>query len=57
MGDRLEMVRRRDEQCTIGRIGDAWGVAYVALFVASDEAKYIIGIELVVDGGLTVNYV
>src|SRR6267378_1266402 len=29
----------------------------VPLFVAWDEAKYIIGIELVVDGGLTVNCV
>src|SRR5215469_693387 len=50
-----EMVRRRDEQCPMGRMGDAWGVAYAALFLASDEAKYITGTELVVDGGLTVN--
>ncbi len=35
MGDRLEMVRRRDEQCTIGRIGDGWGVACAALFLCS----------------------
>src|SRR5215469_9847320 len=37
------MVRRRDEQCPIGRMGDAWDVAYAALFLASDEAKYITG--------------
>ena len=41
----------------MGRMGDAWDVAYVALFLASDEAQHITGTELVVDGGLTVNCV
>jgi NAD(P)-dependent dehydrogenase (short-subunit alcohol dehydrogenase family) len=56
-GSAEEMVRRRDEQCPVGRMGDAWDVAYTALFLASDEAKYITGTELVVDGGLTVSCV
>ena len=56
-GSAEEMVRRRDEQCPMGRMGYAWDVAYAALFLASDEAKYITGTELVVDGGLTVNCV
>src|SRR5215470_3735709 len=56
-GSAEEMVRRRDEQCPMGRMGDAWDVAYAALFLASDEAKYVTGTELVVDGGLTVNCV
>jgi NAD(P)-dependent dehydrogenase (short-subunit alcohol dehydrogenase family) len=34
-------------------MGDAWDVAHAALFLASDEAKYITGTEIVVDGGLT----
>ena len=51
------MVRRPDEQCPMGRMGDAWDVAYAALFLASEEVKYITGTELVVDGGLTVNCV
>jgi NAD(P)-dependent dehydrogenase (short-subunit alcohol dehydrogenase family) len=39
-GSAEEMVSRRDEQCPMGRLGDAWDVAYAALFFASDEAKY-----------------
>ena len=52
-GDIDEMVRVRDAQCPMGHMGDAWDVAYAALYLASDEAKYVTGTELVVDGGLT----
>jgi NAD(P)-dependent dehydrogenase (short-subunit alcohol dehydrogenase family) len=34
-------------------MGEAWDVANAALFLASDEAAYITGTELIVDGGLT----
>ncbi|WP_108663064.1 SDR family NAD(P)-dependent oxidoreductase [Acuticoccus kandeliae] len=34
------------------RMGDGWDIAHAALFLASDEAKYITGIDLPVDGGL-----
>ena len=37
----------------MGRMGDAWDVAYAALFLASDEAKYVTGTQLVVDGGIS----
>jgi NAD(P)-dependent dehydrogenase (short-subunit alcohol dehydrogenase family) len=37
----------------MGRQGTPWEVAQVALFLASDEASYVTGVELVVDGGLT----
>ena len=52
-GDVEELKRKRDAQCPMGRMGDAWDVAHAALFLASDEARYITGTELVVDGGLT----
>jgi len=52
-GDVQKMVDIRDRQCPTGKMGDAWDVAYAALFLASDEAKYITGTQLVVDGGLT----
>jgi NAD(P)-dependent dehydrogenase (short-subunit alcohol dehydrogenase family) len=48
-----EMIRRRDAMVPMGKMGDAWDVAYAALFLASDEARYVTGAGLVVDGGLT----
>jgi NAD(P)-dependent dehydrogenase (short-subunit alcohol dehydrogenase family) len=52
-GDVEAMWRKRDAQVPMGHMGDAWDVARAALFLASDDARYITGIELVVDGGLT----
>src|SRR3954466_14481836 len=39
--------------CPMGRMGTAWDVAKAALFLASDDAEYITGVSLPVDGGLT----
>jgi NAD(P)-dependent dehydrogenase (short-subunit alcohol dehydrogenase family) len=52
-GDVEEMWKRRDEQVPMGHMGEGWDVANAALFLASDESRYVTGIELVVDGGLT----
>jgi NAD(P)-dependent dehydrogenase (short-subunit alcohol dehydrogenase family) len=52
-GDIEAMWRARDAQVPMGHMGDAWDVANAAVFLASDEARYITGIELVVDGGIT----
>jgi len=52
-GDVETMIAARSAQCPTGAMGDAWDVAYAALFLASEEARYITGTQLVVDGGLT----
>jgi NAD(P)-dependent dehydrogenase (short-subunit alcohol dehydrogenase family) len=52
-GDVAEMIRKRDDLCPTGKQGESWDVAYAALFLASDEAKYVTGTTLVVDGGIT----
>ncbi|WP_407527011.1 SDR family NAD(P)-dependent oxidoreductase [Methylobacterium oryzisoli] len=51
--DAEAMVKARDEACPMGRMGTAWDVANAALFLASDEAAYITGVSLPVDGGLS----
>lgn len=51
-----EMWRTRDRQVPMGHMGDAWDVANAALYLASDRAKYVTGLELIVDGGLTVGF-
>ena len=49
---RHEIAAERDAKIPLlGKMGDAWDVAYAALFLASDEAKFITGAALPVDGG------
>ena len=43
----------RDAQVPLGGMGTAWDVAAAALFLACEEARYITGALLPVDGGLT----
>ena len=52
-GSTEAMVAARDALVPLGKMGDAWDVAWASVFLASDEAKHITGIELVVDGGIT----
>lgn len=50
--DRAQVAERRAEQVPLGqRQGTAWDVANAALFLASDEAQFITGVILPVDGG------
>jgi NAD(P)-dependent dehydrogenase (short-subunit alcohol dehydrogenase family) len=52
-GDLEGFVSRRHGQVPMGHMGSAWDVAHAALFLASDEARYVTATEVVVDGGLT----
>jgi NAD(P)-dependent dehydrogenase (short-subunit alcohol dehydrogenase family) len=51
-GDFEGFVAHRHQQVPMGHMGEAWDVANAVLFLASDEARYITGQSIVVDGGL-----
>ena len=41
------------DRTPIGRVGNAYDIAYGVLYLASDEASFVTGSELVIDGGMT----
>jgi NAD(P)-dependent dehydrogenase (short-subunit alcohol dehydrogenase family) len=50
--DKGDLIRARDAMVPLGgKMGTAWDVAHAAAFLASDEAKFITGVLLPVDGG------
>jgi len=51
--ERLKVLKR---DIALGRLGDPKEVAQVALFLASNEASYITGAAIVVDGGWTTHF-
>ena len=55
--DTEEKRQRRLVHVPMGRFGEAAEIAKAALFLASDEASYMTGAEMLVDGGLTAAYV
>jgi len=49
---RDQLVESRDRQVPLGqKMGTGWDIGYAALFLASDEARFITGVALAVDGG------
>jgi NAD(P)-dependent dehydrogenase (short-subunit alcohol dehydrogenase family) len=52
---REEVIAARDRRVPLGRrMGTGWDVAHAALFLHSDEASFITGVSLIVDGGESV---
>ena len=53
-GDVKALLEQRQKRIPIGFMGDGRDTANAALFLASDEARFVTGTEIVVDGGMTV---
>ncbi len=53
-GDVDALVKSRVARIPMGFMGDGRDTAHAALFLASDEARFVTGTEIVVDGGMTV---
>lgn len=52
-GDVESLLKQRVARIPLGFMGDGRDTANAALFLASDEARFITGTEIVVDGGMT----
>ncbi len=48
-----ELRRQLDSKHPIGHIGEPDDIAYGVLYLVSDEAKFVTGSELIIDGGYT----
>jgi NAD(P)-dependent dehydrogenase (short-subunit alcohol dehydrogenase family) len=52
-GDVETLLAQRQSRIPLGFMGDGRDTAYAALYLASDEARFVTGTEIVVDGGMT----
>ena len=50
-----KMDKRRTEGIAMGRVGTAADVAYTIAFLASEQANYITGEEIDINGGLHID--
>ena len=50
-----EVARKRLEATPLGRFGTPSDIAAGCLYLASDDAAWVTGSELVIDGGMTAN--
>ena len=47
-----DLLKKYQEKIPLGRLGRPEEVAHAVLFLASDEASFITGTELIIDGGM-----
>lgn len=52
-GDRAEGLAKLGRQIPLGRVGEPDDVAWGAVYLVSDEAKFVTGSELYIDGGIS----
>lgn len=52
-GDVETLLKTRQARIPLGFMGDGRDTAYAALFLASDEARFVTGTEIIVDGGMS----
>lgn len=53
VGDQSKAFDKLTRQIPLGRLGEPDDVAYLALYLASDESKFVTGAEFKVDGGIS----
>ena len=52
-GDVDALIASRNARIPMGQMGDGFDVAYAAVYLASDESKFVTGSEIKLDGGMT----
>jgi NAD(P)-dependent dehydrogenase (short-subunit alcohol dehydrogenase family) len=53
VGSQEEAYAKLARQVPLGRLGEPDDIAYAAVYLASDESKFVTGAELKVDGGIS----
>lgn len=51
--DAEALIARRHAMVPMGHMGSGFDIAHAVLFLVSDEARYVTGTEIIVDGGVT----
>ena len=49
--DEIELARRQGARIPVGRVGEAWELGPLAVYLASDASSYVTGEAFVIDGG------